>query len=159
MLDECHHLSLKPLGVNILYRGHLQENLDVRVPLQGRVRLSKSEKRNTMVITFFFFFFKKTTSFRNYMIYNKNLLKLYIYVYLWILKMRASPPRVVNLSLKRSPCGVRSLRDKLPKLPCKAMSPSASIGKIMFTKLFRKFIKEKSRGDSIQARFYKISPT
>lgn len=29
MLDESHHLSLKTLGVNILYRGHLQGNLDV----------------------------------------------------------------------------------------------------------------------------------
>lgn len=85
------------------------------------------------------------------MIYSEHVLKDHD-IYLWILKMRASPPRVVNLSLKRSPWGVRSLRDKLPKLPCNAMSPSAGIGKV--TKLFKKFINER-RGEVFQ----KIPPT
>lgn len=44
MLDESHHLSLKTLGVNILHRRHLQGNLDVRLPLQERIRLSESEE-------------------------------------------------------------------------------------------------------------------
>lgn len=73
--------------------------------------------------------YKKTKSLTNYILQSEYLLKSYHNVYLWILKMRASPPRVVNLSLKRSPCGVRSLRDRLPKLPCKAMSPSAVLKK------------------------------
>lgn len=44
MLDECHHLGLEPLGVNVLHRGHLQGNLDVRVPFQKWIGLSKPEK-------------------------------------------------------------------------------------------------------------------
>lgn len=50
--------------------------------------------------------------------------------YLSMLKISASPPRVVKRSLYRSPCGVRSLSDRLPRLPWKARSPS----KIMLRK-------------------------
>lgn len=72
---------------------------------------------------------KRPKPFTNDIMQSEYLLKSYHNVYLWILKMRASPPRVVNLSLKRSPCGVRSLRDRPPRLPCKAMSPSAVLKK------------------------------
>lgn len=89
---------------------------------------------------------KHAQSFTDHISYGTYVLKTYLSVYLWMWKMRASPPRVVNLSLNRSPWGVRSLRDKLPKLPCNAESPSAHIEKIMFTKkLSRKSINEKSR--------------
>lgn len=47
--------------------------------------------------------------------------------YLSMLKMSASPPCVVKRSLYRSPCGVRSLSDRLPRLPCKARSPSKTM--------------------------------
>lgn len=41
-----------------------------------------------------------------------------------MLNTRASCPWVVKRSLYRSPCGVRSLRDKFPKFPCIVRSPS-----------------------------------
>ncbi len=49
-----------------------------------------------------------------------------------MLKTRASPPCVVKGSLYRLPCGVRSLRDKLPKLPCNAKSPSKTLDAKLF---------------------------
>lgn len=39
MLDEGHHLSLEALGVDILDRGHLQDQLDVKLTRQERIRL------------------------------------------------------------------------------------------------------------------------
>lgn len=43
MLDECHHLSLEALGVDVLHWGHLQGHLDVTFSLQVRIRLPVSE--------------------------------------------------------------------------------------------------------------------
>lgn len=42
VLDKRHHLGLETLGMNILYRGHLQGYLDVTFPLQERIRLAIS---------------------------------------------------------------------------------------------------------------------
>ena len=44
--------------------------------------------------------------------------------YLNILKLSASSPLVVNLSLYRLPCGVKSSRDILPSLPDKSKLPA-----------------------------------
>lgn len=49
------------------------------------------------------------------------------YFYLKVWKMSASSPLVVKRSLQNSPCAVRSLRDRLPMLPCKARSPSRNV--------------------------------
>lgn len=47
MLDEGHHLGLEALGVDVLHRGHLQQDLHVKVPAQVRISLPVPDRPGT----------------------------------------------------------------------------------------------------------------